>query len=157
MRPNEVPHQLTGGWGSVVPHFYIGYCRESSESRRYSMNMRIMWHELGDISWNNNRQMSQQTATNWWGMIVGRVIRDGMARMRMIWGVPTSFIVRCISWDLLVFTGWKLTMNNHWRDYQYKFSDRWDTGWCKNTPRCDRLDTTNRWAILKEDSWGVTY
>ena len=46
--------------------------------------------------------MTQQQATNWWGMILGWNWRDGMARMRVTGVVPTPLIVSCISWDLLV-------------------------------------------------------
>ena len=51
------------------------------------------------------RNTNDTTNSNWWwwGTILGWVRRDGMARMRIIGVVPTIFIVRCISWDLLVY------------------------------------------------------
>jgi len=39
--------------------------------------------------------MTQQTATNRWGVILGWIRRDGMARMRVTGVVPTPLIVDC--------------------------------------------------------------
>jgi hypothetical protein len=93
--------------GSVVPHLYsdiVGNCqlwaerRRSGQTVKWSINIYVnlgvlAW--IGYISW-NNQQMTQQTATKWWGVIVGWIRRDGMARIRMTGVIPTPLSGACI-------------------------------------------------------------
>ena len=69
-------------------------------------------------------------------MILEWIQSDAMARMRMTGVVPTSLIVSCITWDLLLvyyrvkvniipaafWTNLTIMMNNHWREETSKIA-----------------------------------